>query len=189
MESESQSFSFYLWEGVRHIIPLGLDHILFILCIFFLSTSLKKVIIQASMFTLAHSITLGLVMFNIIDPPMKWVEVIIALSIVFLAVENLFIDKVKPARILIIFLFGLIHGMGFANALSGLNMPKEDLISALIGFNLGVEVAQLFIILFLSLIIQAFRNKPVFYRKAIVVPMSIIIICIAGYWTIERIIS
>ncbi len=187
LESESQPFSYYLWEGIRHIIPLGLDHILFILCIFFLSTSLKKVILQASMFTLAHSITLGLVMFNIIDPPMKWVEVVIALSIVFLAIENLFIDKVKPGRIIIIFLFGLIHGMGFANALSGLSMPKEDLVSALVGFNLGVEVAQLSIILLLTFLIQAFRTRPVLYRKAIVVPLSVLIICIASYWTVERI--
>ena len=90
LEQESNSFGFYIWEGVRHIIPLGLDHILFILCIFFLSTSTKKVILQASMFTLAHTITLGLVMFDIIDPPTKWVEALIAMSIVFLAAENLF---------------------------------------------------------------------------------------------------
>ena len=187
LEQESNSFGFYIWEGVRHIIPLGLDHILFILCIFFLSTSTKKVILQASMFTLAHTITLGLVMFDIIDPPTKWVEALIAMSIVFLAAENLFVDKVKPGRIILIFLFGLVHGMGFASALTSLNLPKVDFVKALVGFNIGVEMAQLSIILLLTIIIRLFKAHPIVYRKRVVIPMSIIIILIASYWTVERI--
>ena len=186
IEPDPQPFNYYIWEGIRHIIPLGLDHILFIMCIFFLNTSTKKVILQASMFTLAHSITLALVMFDIIDPPMKYVEALIALSIVFLAVENILIDKVKPTRIVLIFLFGLVHGMGFASVLKDLNLPKSDFIKALLGFNLGVEVAQIFLILILTLIVRQFRSNQVFYKKRIVLPVSIIIICIASYWTIER---
>ena len=181
LEQESNSFGFYIWEGVRHIIPLGLDHILFILCIFFLSTLTKKVILQASM------ITLGLVMFDIIDPPTKWVEALIAMSIVFLAAENLFVDKVKPGRIILIFLFGLVHGMGFASALTSLNLPKVDFVKALVGFNIGVEMAQLSIILLLTIIIRLFKAHPIVYRKRVVIPMSIIIILIASYWTVERI--
>src|ERR1700760_3160999 len=78
----------YILIGFEHIIPLGFDHILFITCVFFLNTNLKQVIIQASMFTLAHSITLGLAMYGIIKPPANVIEPLIALSIVFLAIEN-----------------------------------------------------------------------------------------------------
>lgn len=187
LDDQSNSFFFYIWQGIRHIIPLGLDHILFILCIFFLSTSTKKVILQASMFTLAHSITLGLVMFDVIHPPTHWVEALIALSIVFLAVENLFVDTVKPGRIVLIFLFGLVHGMGFASALTALDLPKSDFVKALVGFNMGVEVAQLSIILLLTVIIKLFKTHPKVYRRRVVMPMSILIIIIASYWTIERI--
>lgn len=188
LEQESNSFGFYIWEGVRRIIPLGLDHILFYpLYIFPKHFSTKKVILQASMFTLAHTITLGLVMFDIIDPPTKWVEALIAMSIVFLAAENLFVDKVKPGRIILIFLFGLVHGMGFASALTSLNLPKVDFVKALVGFNIGVEMAQLSIILLLTIIIRLFKAHPIVYRKRVVIPMSIIIILIASYWTVERI--
>ena len=187
LDETTNSFFFYIWQGIRHIIPLGLDHILFIFCIFFLSTSTKKVILQASMFTLAHSITLGLVMFDVIHPPTHWVEALIAMSIVFLAAENLFIDVVKPSRIILIFLFGLVHGMGFASALTALDLPKSDFVKALVGFNMGVEIAQLSIILLLTLIIRLFKTHPAVYRRRVVMPMSILIIIIASYWTIERI--
>lgn len=189
IEPDPQPFHYYIWEGVRHIIPLGLDHILFIMCIFFLNTSLKKVIIQASMFTLAHSITLALVMFDVINPPMKWVEAIIALSIVFLAVENIITNEVKPIRFILIFIFGLVHGMGFASVLRDLELPKSDFIKALVGFNIGVELAQIFLIIVLTLIVSQFRKNLIFYKKWIVIPMSIIIIGIAGFWTVERIFS
>src|SRR5215469_16355353 len=88
----------YLQLGYKHIIPLGFDHILFILCVFFLNTDIKKIVWQASMFTVAHSITLGLAMYGIIKPPTNIVEPLIAFSIVFLALENIFSNKVKPWR-------------------------------------------------------------------------------------------
>jgi hypothetical protein len=177
----------YLELGYTHIIPLGFDHILFIMCVFFLNTSLRKIILQASMFTLAHSITLGLAMYGIIKPPTNIVEPLIALSIVFLALENVVSNKVKPWRMVMVFLFGMVHGMGFAGALKDLGMPQDSFATALISFNVGVELGQLSIIIFMYLFVaKIFAHKP-WYRKRIVIPASLIIALVAGYWTIERI--
>ncbi|MFN2440939.1 MAG: HupE/UreJ family protein, partial [Chitinophagaceae bacterium] len=109
---------FYLTLGFEHILPLGLDHILFVVCLCLLNNKFKTVFWQATAFTVAHSITLALSMQNIIVLPAEIVEPIIALSIFFVAVENLLLDKLKPWRIILVFLFGLIHGIGFASVLS-----------------------------------------------------------------------
>jgi hypothetical protein len=177
----------YLGLGYEHIIPLGFDHILFIMCVFFLNTSLKKIILQASMFTLAHSITLGLAMYGIINPPPNIVEPLIALSIVFLALENVFSNKVKSWRLVMVFLFGMVHGMGFAGALSQLGMPQYAFATALVSFNVGVELGQLTIILFMYLFVAKIFSNRVWYRQRIVIPASLVIALVAGYWTIERI--
>ena len=177
----------YLLTGYEHIIPLGLDHILFILCIFFLNINLKQVILQASMFTLAHSITLGLAMYGIIQPPAGIIEPLIAISIVLLAIENIYSDKVKPWRMIMVFLFGLIHGMGFAGALSGLGMPSYAFATALISFNIGVELGQLTIIITMYYLVARVFSGRIWYRKRIVIPSSVVIVLIAGDWTIERI--
>ena len=185
--SNGEVFLNYLKLGYTHILPLGLDHILFILCVFFLNTNLKKIIMQASMFTLAHSITLGLAMYGIINPPGNIVEPLIALSIVFLAIENIFSTNVKPWRLVMVFLFGLVHGMGFAGALNGLGMPDYAFATALVSFNVGVELGQLSIILFMYFLVSRNFSKTIWYRSKLVVPASILIACIAGWWTIERI--
>src|ERR1043165_8909612 len=116
----------YLKLGYQHIIPLGVDHILFITSIFLLNPNLKKVIWQASAFTIAHSITLALAMYGVIKPIPAIIEPVIALSIVLVAMENLITQKLHPWRVLIIFCFGLVHGMGFASALVGLGLPEKQ---------------------------------------------------------------
>ncbi len=181
-----QVFLKYLIIGYQHIIPMGLDHILFILCVFFLNNNLKQIIIQASMFTLAHSITLGLAMYQVIAPPAHIIEPLIALSIVFLAIENIFSTRVKPWRLVMVFIFGLVHGMGFAGALSALGMPSYAFATALISFNIGVELGQLTIILLMYFLVARVFSQKQWYRKIIVVPSSLLIAFIAGYWTIER---
>src|ERR1041385_4551393 len=103
---------YYIKLGFMHILPLGYDHILFILGIFFLTPNLKAVLVQATAFTVAHSITLGVAALVVIHPLSSIVEPIIALSIAFIAIENIFITSLKWWRILIVFGFGLIHGMG-----------------------------------------------------------------------------
>jgi hypothetical protein len=177
----------YMLIGFQHIIPEGFDHILFITCVFFLNPNLKKVIIQASMFTLAHSITLGLAMYGIIKPPANVIEPLIAVSIVFLAIENIMSDKVKPWRLVMVFLFGMVHGMGFAGALSGLGMPQYAFATALISFNVGVEIGQLTIIMTLYFLVSKVFSKRVWYRQRIVIPISVVIALVAAYWTVERI--
>jgi hypothetical protein len=177
----------YLVTGFEHIIPLGLDHILFIMCVFFLNTNLKQIVLQASMFTLAHSITLGLAIYEVIIPPAHVVEPLIALSIVFLAIENIFQKKVKPWRMVMVFLFGLIHGMGFAGALSDLGMPSYAFATALISFNVGVELGQLAIIFPMYFLVNRTLSHKVWYRQRVVVPASLLIALVAGYWTVERI--
>jgi hypothetical protein len=185
--SHASVFWDYLVIGYEHIIPLGLDHILFILCVFFLNTSLKQIILQASMFTIAHSITLGLAMYEVIIPPANIVEPLIALSIVFLAIENIFQKKVKPWRMVMVFLFGLIHGMGFAGALSDMGMPTYAFATALISFNVGVELGQITIILLMYFLVNKTFSNRSWYRQRLVIPASIFIALVAGYWTVERI--
>lgn len=185
--SKGKVFSDYLLTGFEHILPYGLDHILFILCVFFLNTNIRNIILQASMFTVAHSITLGLAMYGYITPVPSVIEPLIAVSILFLALENIFFKQVKPWRMVMVFLFGLVHGMGFAGALSGLGMPSNAFATALISFNIGVEVGQLCIITFMYIFVARVFSEKVWYRRRIVIPSSLIIALIAAYWTVERV--
>jgi hypothetical protein len=184
--SRTDIFFVYLQLGFTHIIPLGFDHILFIMCLFLLSPKLKTIIWQATAFTIAHSITLGLAMYGIVSAPSHIIEPVIALSILFIAVENIITDKLKPARILIVFAFGLIHGLGFAGVLKDLGLPQTEFVNALVSFNLGVELGQISIILGAWLLFGKWFNQKPWYRGRIVNPMSVFIAMIALYWTIER---
>ncbi len=179
----------YLLLGFEHIIPKGTDHILFVLCIYLLSPKLSTVIWQATAFTIAHSITLGLVLYGVITPPADIIEPVIALSIVLVALENMFATKLHPWRVFIIFIFGLVHGMGFASVLIGLGLPKQEFLTALLTFNLGVEFGQMTVILLAFLVFgKWFANQP-WYRQRIVIPLSAIIAFIAIYWTVERVVD
>ena len=192
--SKTEVSYLYVLLGYRHILPLGIDHILFVVSLFLLSPKLKPVLFQATAFTIAHTITLGLSMYKIIVPPAAIVEPIIALSILYVALENIFSPTLKKSRIGIVFLFGLIHGMGFASALSEIGLPQNAYFTSLIMFNVGVELGQLTVILLSYLL---FRKLYLFvagkfvkvpdYRKNIVIPVSVIIAAIALFWTIERI--
>lgn len=176
----------YLKLGFEHIVPLGLDHILFVLSIFFLSVRLRPILWQATAFTLAHSITLGLAMYGYIRPLPSVVEPLIALSIFFVAVENLLSQDLKPGRLGMVFMFGLVHGMGFAGALSELGLPSSAYLSALISFNVGVELGQLAVILSAYFLIGRWFSAKPWYRARVVNPISLSIALIALYWTVER---
>lgn len=176
----------YLQLGFTHILPLGLDHILFVLGIFFLSPRLSTVVWQATAFTVAHSITLGLAMYGYIRPLPAVVEPIIALSIFFVAVENLLMQELKPGRIAIVFGFGLIHGMGFAGVLKELGLPPSDYLLALLSFNAGVELGQLAVILGAYWLAGRWFSEKPWYRARIVQPVSALIALVALYWTLER---
>ena len=177
---------FYFKLGFTHIIPQGFDHVLFIIGICLINTKLKSIILQASAFTVAHTIALALSMKNIIIAPAPVIEPIIALSIVFVAVENLILNELKPWRIILVFCFGLIHGLGFASSLNEIGLPKDQFFNSILMFNIGVEVCQVLIIaLIFSLLIFPFKNK-LWYRYRIVYPISIAIAIISSYWTVER---
>jgi hypothetical protein len=176
----------YLKLGFQHIIPLGIDHILFVTSIFLLNPNLKKVIWQATAFTIAHSITLALAMYGVIKPPSQIVEPVIAISIVLVAMENLITNKLHPWRVAIIFCFGLVHGMGFASALVGLGLPEKEFLTAIITFNAGVEIGQITVILIAYMLVGIWFGKKQWYYKRIVIPASILIVLIALYWTVER---
>ena len=178
---------FYFLLGFKHIIPSGVDHILFVVSLCLLSTNIKTIFWQATAFTVAHSITLALSMKNIIVAPGAVVEPIIAMSIVFVAIENMLLTELKVWRILIVFLFGLIHGMGFASSLNEIGLPVGKFYTSVIAFNAGVELGQITIItaIFVCIIIPL-RNKT-WYRAGVVYPISGVIALVAAFWTIQRI--
>jgi len=182
----SHVVGFYLQLGIRHIIPYGIDHILFVISLCLLSTRIKTILVQATAFTVAHSVTLALSMKGVLVAPSAIVEPVIALSIVFVAVENMLLSELKPWRIGIVFLFGLIHGMGFASALNEIGLPRGAFYTSILSFNAGVEIGQVIVIsgVFILVIIP-FGGKR-WYRKWAVYPASILIASIAGYWVLMR---
>jgi hydrogenase/urease accessory protein HupE len=177
----------YLQLGFTHILPTGLDHILFIFGIYLLSPNLKTVFIQATAFTIAHTITLTLSTYDIFTVQSSIVEPIISVSIMFIAVENIFAKDIKPWRIIIIFMFGLVHGLGFASGLKELGLPKSEFVTALVTFTAGVELGQITVILIAYFLVGKWFSTRQWYHQKIVVSLSIMIAVIAFYWTVERI--
>ena len=155
----AEAFLEYIPVGYDHILPLGLDHILFVLGLFLLATGLRALVWQITAFTLAHTVTLALGALDIVQVPGEIVEPLIAASIAYVAVENLFASRLTPWRPLIVFGFGLLHGLGFASVLQEFGLPQAQFIPALLGFNVGVELGQLTVILVAGLIAwAAIRN-------------------------------
>lgn len=185
----SQIFGIYFKLGITHIIPNGFDHILFVVSLCLLSNNIKTILWQASAFTVAHSITLALSIKGILVAPAPVVEPIIALSIVFVAVENILLSELKAWRILIVFFFGLVHGLGFASALSQVGIPPDNFLTTVLSFNIGVEIGQVLVIILIFGIIIFPLGKKENYRKFVVNPISACIALTAIYWTIERIVS
>ncbi|MFP5041273.1 HupE/UreJ family protein [Parasediminibacterium sp. JCM 36343] len=180
---------FYLKLGFTHIIPQGLDHILFVVGLCLLSRKVKVILWQATAFTVAHSITLALSMKSIIVAPSAVVEPIIALSILFVAIENILLTELKPWRIVLVFMFGLIHGMGFASSLNEIGLPRNKFALSILSFNVGVELGQISIIIAVfSLIVIPFGKKP-YYKKWVVYPLSSLIALVALFWTVQRVMA
>jgi hypothetical protein len=175
----------YLVLGFTHIVPHGLDHMLFVLGLFLLSGPLTTVLWQVSAFTLAHSLTLALGIYGVITAPPALVEPLIAISIAYVAIENIFLRDLKPWRVSLVFAFGLLHGMGFAGVLQEIGLPRAEFLTALVTFNAGVELGQLAVI-GAAFLLVGWRSGTAWYRGRVVVPASIAIACTAIYWTIER---
>ena len=197
--SRLRQFLDYGREGVGHI-WVGYDHILFLLSLLLpavllwrgtawlpvdrFRTALVDVLRIVTAFTVAHSITLSLATLGLVAPPSRWVESAIALSVVLAALNNVW-PLVHGRRWLVAFGFGLIHGFGFASVLQDLGLPREALVLALVGFNLGVEAGQLVIVaVFLPLAFAA--RRTVFYRRGVLVAGSLLIALVAAIWLAER---
>ena len=178
----------YLWLGFTHILPKGLDHIMFVIGIYLLSTRLRPILVQVTTFTVAHTITLGLTIFGVLSLPSSIVEPLIALSIAYVAIENLVTSELKPWRVALVFGFGLLHGMGFAGVLSELGLPASERITALFSFNAGVELGQLTVIAGMFLMLGWLRERP-WYRRRVVIPLSLAIAAVGLYWTVTRIVG
>ena len=176
----------YLLLGYEHILPLGLDHILFVVGLFLLSPKLRPLLWQTGAFTVAHSVTLALSMLDVVQLSPHIVEPLIAASIAYVAVENLLTDKLHPWRTVVVFCFGLLHGMGFAGALREVGLPNGSIVAPLLLFNLGVEFGQLSVVLIAFLLVGWFR-RATWYRKVVVVPTSVAIALVGAYWCVQRV--
>lgn len=185
--SVTASAVLYLRLGYQHILPLGLDHILFVVSLFLLSPKLKTMLWQSLTFTIAHSVTLGLATYKVITVPANIVEPLIALSIAYVALENVLASRLKPSRIAVVFVFGLVHGLGFASALGDLGLPRDTYLVSLLLFNVGVELGQLTVILLAFFLVGKWFGQKPWYRKIIVTPLSLIIAGIALWWFIQRV--
>lgn len=178
----------YVRLGFTHILPEGLDHILFVLGIFLLSLEVRSILWQVTAFTVAHSLTLGLSLYGVASLPPAVVEPLIALSIVAVAVENIWAKAFHWRRVAVVFAFGLLHGLGFAGALHDLGLPRHEFLTALLGFNIGVEAGQLSVVALAFLALGLPFGRSAWYRPRITVPASILIGAVGIFWTVQRVV-
>ena len=178
-----------IFLGIEHVLPFGYDHVLFMVALFLLNSRIKTAVIQCTLFTIAHSITLALATFDFINIPSQVIETAIAFSIALVAIENLFIPTLNHLRLSLVFVFGLLHGLGFASALKEIGIPKSDLLSSLLGFNLGVEIAQLLIVLISYFGIAYFWKNKDWFQNKLINPINMMIACIAMVIGIQRLLN
>lgn len=175
----------YVRLGYEHIIPGGTDHALFILGLFLLNTRLRDVAWQTTAFTIAHTCTLTLATLGVVNLPPSIVEPTIAATIAVVAIKNLFQTNVTHWRTAAAFLFGLVHGLGFASALRSFGMPNAQLATGLAAFSVGVELGHLSVLLAAFATIGWWRRKD-WYRRRIAVPLSAGVAAIALFWFASR---
>lgn len=178
----------YASLGFVHIVPHGVDHILFVLGLFLLGTRIGPLLWQVSAFTAAHTLTLGLASCGAVSLPARWVEPLIAISIAYVGVENLLVARLRPARVAVVFAFGLLHGLGFAGALGDLGLPRRHFATALVSFNAGVEAGQCAVILAALAAVGWWRSHPA-YRRRVVVPGSLAIAATGTWWAATRVLG
>ena len=182
----------YTVLGIEHIL-IGFDHLLFVLSLLILATGKLKLLKTITSFTLAHSITLSLATLGIASFPSAPVEAVIALSIVFLAAEILTVQNGNESLTskkpwLVAFIFGLLHGFGFAGALEDIGLPQQAIPFALAFFNMGVELGQIIFVTFILLMIGLFKKTNLNFKKTQkVIPYAIG--SIASFWMLERVIG
>ncbi len=183
----------YAGLGVEHIL-FGVDHLLFVLALLFLVDGLRRLVWTITAFTLAHSITLILASLGVLWVPGSAVEAVIALSIVFVAGEIVHVRQGRRSITrrmpwLVAFLFGLLHGLGFAGALAEIGLPQQAIVLALLCFNVGVEIGQLLFVAVAILVITVVRRLPLPRSEWLARAPAYAIGCVAAMWTIERVVG
>ncbi|MBT8457089.1 MAG: HupE/UreJ family protein [Alphaproteobacteria bacterium] len=176
----------YLVAGFDHILPKGMDHILFVIGLFLLSPALRPLLVQVSLFTVAHTTTLAFAATGLVSVPASIVEPLIAASIAFIAVENLFRSSLSRWRPWVIFGFGLLHGLGFASVLADFGLPPGHFAVSLAAFNIGVELGQLTVLAICFLAVGLLFRQS-WYRNAISIPASALLACIGMFWFVQRV--
>jgi hypothetical protein len=175
-------------QGFGHVIPAGLDHILFVVGLFLLGRSWGPLLWQVSAFTLAHSATLAMATLGYFTASPRIVEPLIAASIALVAFENIWKPVYTLRRLLVVFVFGLVHGLGFAGGLTDLTIPKGSLLAALAGFNLGVEAGQIAAI-GLAFVLTVWIRDNAQFRRYVAIPGSAAIGIAGLYWTVIRLLG
>lgn len=180
------TFVRYVPIGFEHIVPKGLDHILFVLGLFFFNGGLRPLITQISAFTAAHTATLAAASLGYVAVPASIIEPAIAASIIYIAVENLLSKGESRWRLLVVFGFGLLHGLGFASVLQEFGLPPQNFISALIGFNVGVELGQITVIAVAMVAVGVWLDRRPSYRRVVASVASGLIALTGMAWAVER---
>lgn len=191
VEEAAPSLMRYVVFGFTHILPKGWDHVLFVLGLYLGARSFRSLLILVTSFTVAHSVTLAMASVGVVRLPSSVVEPLIAASIVWIGLENLFIGRATASsraerwRPLIVFGFGLLHGLGFASALAELRLPAENFLLALLSFNVGIELGQLAVIAIAIVLTIGLRDR-VWFRSRVALPASVAIAILAAVWTVQR---
>ncbi len=178
-----QQITSFIGLGIEHIWT-GYDHILFLISLLMLGGKLRYLIKVVTAFSLSHSITLSLAVLNIISVPSRWVEIAIALSIGYIAAENLWRKEPNQARWQLAFGFGLIHGLGFSSALQELELPRNNLVTSLASFSIGIEIGQMSIVLIAYLLFYYLHKYP--WDLTIRRMISVGVIVMSAIWLWER---
>jgi hypothetical protein len=177
----------YAKIGFVHIVPKGLDHILFVLGLFFYAARWRPLLGQVTLFTLAHTTTLMLASTGHIVVSPNLVEPLIAASIIYVAFENLRSERLHAGRLLVIFAFGLLHGLGFASVLGDIGLADGQFMVSLISFNIGVELGQLAVLVPAFLLFGVVAGNALWYRRLIAIPSSCLIGAIGMWMLITRV--
>jgi hydrogenase/urease accessory protein HupE len=177
----------FIPAGVHHIL-IGPDHLLFLVGLLLLGGSIKQLLIVVTAFTIAHSITLTLAALRMVIPPANAIEPAIALSVIYVGVDNLLVSGGgRDTRAWIAFAFGLIHGFGFANVLREMDLPGRALGWTLFGFNLGVEIGQLFVVVIIASMIAWIRARSEVAGRRVAVAGSIFVMLAGAFWFVQRV--
>jgi HupE / UreJ protein len=185
--SVARTVARYVSLGYTHILPKGADHILFVLGLCLLTIELRPLLLQVTAFTLAHSATLALGLLGLLRVPSGIVEPLIALSIAFVAIENLLATGLTRWRLLVVFVFGLLHGLGFAGVLAELGVAREVFVPALVSFNVGVELGQLTVVAGAMALLTVLRHRAAIGARFVVWTASAAIALIGFVWTVQRV--